>query len=106
MKSLGIPNKLVRFFWLIFLLNISFTLLNQWNKESSNALNWLLNLLFPVWAPWVIAFPVGLLFAFIPYREFGMEKRFLRGLAFGAIVITFLFFIFYFYELLINSMTK
>jgi len=97
---------MLSFFWLILSFNVLISIKTQWNVEYDSALNWFLNLSFPVWAAIVGGFPFGLIFFIIPQEETDFVRKMLRSQLFGVMVVTFIYFVFQLYNMMLPLFVK
>ena len=101
MKSLNIHPRMVSFFWMILTLNLLISIGSQWSKEFESGLAWFLNLSFPLWAAVIGGFPFGLIFFFVPQDETDFVKKMWRSQVFGIMVMSFILFVLYLYQMIL-----
>lgn len=97
---------MLSFFWLILTFNMLISIKTQWNTEYESPLFWFLNLTFPIWAAIVGGFPFGLIFFIIPQDETDFVKKMLRSQLFGVMVVTFMYFVFQLYSMMLPFFVK
>ncbi|MHB1277172.1 MAG: hypothetical protein ACYC1Q_02100 [Bacteroidia bacterium] len=100
MKFLNIHPRLLSFFGLILSLNLLISIRTQYAKKYDTSWEWLLNLTFPLWFAVVCAFPIGIILYFIPQDETDFTRKMLRSQLFGVMVVTFILFVMYLYQIM------
>ncbi len=100
MKFLNIHPRLLSFFGLILSLNLLISIRTQYAKNYDTLWEWLLNITFPLWFAVVCAFPIGLILFFIPQDETDFIKKMIRSQLFGVMVVTFILFVMYLYQIM------
>lgn len=91
---------MVRMFIGLFLINLAFSVMMNYNKEYESGFYWFVNLLFPVWISILGGSIIGLFVMMFPNSETNMTKKLVRSKIIGMMIMTAILFIFYFYNLL------
>jgi hypothetical protein len=103
MKSLNIHPRLLSFFGMVVTLNLIISIRMQYAREYENSWLWFLNLTFPLWFAIVGAFPIGVILYFLPQDETDFTKKMLRSQLFGAMVVSFILFVMYLYQIMASQ---
>lgn len=101
MKSLNIHPRLLSFFGMILTLNLIISIGTQYSRNYESTWEWLMNLTFPLWFAVVAAFPIGVILYFLPQDEPDFTKKMIRSQIFGAMVVSFILFVMYLYQIMV-----